>query len=847
MSFLPKSARKLLVFLGCLCPALAAQALPVFSFPFQLEVQEGDVGHTDVQVAWSLSEASTQPVGFTWRTITSSERQTPGIDFIEVAPTRVTIPAGETSGQVTVRILGDTHYDGCCGGIEVEFSDLEGARIDRPEIFGSITRINIRDDDPALFVGNRASDDYFQVIVNGAASLDLWLNDGYYWIDEQPSTRIVQEARHGTVRPSPNWAGRIDAGTYRYTPDADFSGRDSFRYSLCNFFGCTEATVLIDVKAFPAIPALGGDRSGRQRVGMESLPTLPQASFTPSGLSAPHVYSLGLQPDPTPREPWNADSNMDWVARTLPASPGGETIEYRVLAGTQDNWKHRVDVYVGVDADGDGAPSLAEKRCAGTGRERQNEYCEMVVHVGQVPVTYWVAAHSLNGDYVPVNLDVFEVPMDRPDGSLTATGPGHASARSQVHAEVSWRDDTLLPGDRRVGFIRVRSNPETIVGDFTFWIVDSSDQMGLPLTVDEPRTFDIAAGARLDRVFIDVPEGATRLDVTSNSDDGMDFHLVRHAGSDDLQESTIAAAPDPDAGAVASTGTGAMRWVSVEGAALQPGRWYIVPQNQSQARASVTLSASIQAVAPLVRSGSYYNPGRPGSGLMLYPAGDQRVGLWYTYEAISFRPTWYYLQAPQPDATGIWRSPIYRQARAGGVSRPTQVGQATMTPMGPDVFAFTYTLNGETGSEIYSSLGRGCPSLYGQPLDASSHWFNPLRDGSGYSAQFWRNYEFFAMFDYDQQGSPLHLTAERAGFAGESGLLPLQRLMGACPSCDYVTPTRQPAGVLHRILRNGGVERLQVDADYEESWPFASANPVWSIIDRVQLLGGQGTTQGCAP
>jgi len=101
------------------------------------------------------------------------------------------------------------------------------------------------------------------------------------------------------------------------------------------------------------------------------------------------------------------------------------------------------------------------------------------------------------------------------------------------------------------------------------------------------------------------------------------------------------------------------------------------------------------------------------------------------------------------------------------------VGQATVTPMGPDLFAFTYTLHGQTGSEIYSALGRGCPSLFGEPLDISSHWFNPRRDGTGYSVQLWRDYEFFAIFDYDEQGSPIHLSAERQGFAGESGRLSL--------------------------------------------------------------------------
>lgn len=745
-----------------------------------------------------------------------------------------------------VRILGDTHYDGSGSVILVHFSEIEGAETDLPSYRGSYTAISIFDDDPSVFLGTLAADDYFQVVMNGSDILNLDENDGNSYIDDRYTTRILEAPLHGTLASRRNIFGRRDAGAYLYTPDRDFSGRDSFRYEFC-YGACTQAQVLVDVKAFTPVTMTEGDRSGRMRVGMDSLPLLAQASFLPSKLVGPQRVVLDVQPDPTPREGWDADSNIAWVIRTLPASADGATTEYRIVPVVRDADYRRFRTYVGVDTDGDRAPSLAEKRCEETRRYQVRLPCETTIHVASEPVDYWVAARSLNGDFARVDMEVYEVPMDRPDGNLVASGPGRAAARAPVHAEISWRDDSLLPGDKRLGFVRVRSDADTVVGDFPFWVDGSVEQMGLPLGVDEPRTFHVGPATSLDRVFIDVPEGATRLEVASHGDDGMDFHLARHAGGGDPQDSTIAPAPEAGNGAVSSTGSGNERQARVEGAALLAGRWYVVPRNTRQEPASVTLSAAIQAVAPIVRSGSYYNPARPGSGLMLYPAGGQRVGLWYTYEAVSFRPTWYYLQAPQPDATGIWRSPIYRQVRAGGVSRPTQVGQATVTPMGPDVFAFTYTLNGETGSEIYSPLGRGCPSLYGQPLDASSHWFNPMRDGSGYSVQFWRNYEFVAMFDYDEQGSPLHLTAERTGFAGESELLPLQRLMGACPTCDYVTPTRQPAGVLHRILRNGGLERVQVDASYEESWPFAPASPVWSVIDRVQLLGGEGTKQGCTP
>jgi len=60
-------------------------------------------------------------------------------------------------------------------------------------------------------------------------------------------------------------------------------------------------------------------------------------------------------------------------------------------------------------------------------------------------------------------------------------------------------------------------------------------------------------------------------------------------------------------------------------------------------------------------------------------------------------------------------------------------------------------------------------------------------------------------------------------------------------------PGRQAAGSLHRVVSNGQLERVQVDADFEDSFPFAPARRSWSVIDRVQTLGGPGSTQGCTP
>lgn len=835
-------ATLLFVVAGGVLPAFA-QDLPLFSVPHVVAAQEGDAGYTDVPVKWTLSAAAASEVTFSWSTRSDHPAMTPGIDYVEVPPTRVEIPAGQTSGQVLVRIFGDTYPEGNYHTIWVDFTNVSGARTAGQDPSAFNTRIDISEDDTWPSRPGQARDDYAQALVNRSIVISPLANDLRPGDSPVRTTEIVEPPANGSLVPD----GEDGAFQFLYTPDPDFAGRDAFRYSLClPDPGCTEATVRVDTRATNSIELTFGDRGGSERVLMDNLPPLAAARYTTSPLVAPRQVPLGVHPDPTRWDPWNADSNLVWETTTIPASPPGETREYRVLVVNPYVSGLSIDVYAGVDLDADGMPSQAEVRCSAIGLQDLSNVCETVVQVSDSPVSYWVAGHNRRADYRPVLVDVYEIPMDTPDATLHATGPVRADAGTPVYMQLGWLDEGFLPGDDRAGIVRIRSAAGSALGDFTIWLKRSEEAVGLPLRFDEPRTFAVAPGSSLERVFIDVPEGATRLDVTSDSPGGMPFQLRRHPGGGHPDSSEIAAAPPSDAQTISSTGIGDQRLARVEGADLQAGRWYVVPHNVGEQRATVTLTASLQAVAPVVRPGSYFNPARPGSGLVLYPAGGQWAGLWYTYESVSLRPTWYYLQAPAPDVDGIWRSPVYRQAWYGDHAEPTEVGQVTITPVGPDLFTFTHTLYGETGSETYSALGRGCPSLGGQPQDISSHWFDPQRAGAGYSVQMWNNYEFFAVFDYDAQGSPVHLTAESGAFAGASATLPLQRLTGACPTCTYLAPVRESAGTLQRILQAGSLEQVQVDAAFAETWPFTGSNHAWSVTDQVQLLGGPGTTQGCA-
>ena len=465
------------------------------------------------------------------------------------------------------------------------------------------------------------------------------------------------------------------------------------------------------------------------------------------------------------------------------------------------------------------------------------ERCELQVDANGSPQQVWLMAHNRGTRLEQARLEVFLVPPGPGDGTLVATGPGRLAAAESFDLRLGWREHGLLPGESRAGYVDV-INAGVATGSVPVR-VDRINPVNAAIALGsgQAQALRLAPGAAQDRVFIDVPAGASRLDVQTASGQNVDLYLAPAP----VSSPAIAPAPARAQAVASAIGASGNEALSISGAGLTPGRWYITPVNRDDNAASLTLTATIVGAAPVVRPGSYFNAARSGHGLFLYPAGDQWAGLWYTYLQ-GGSSTWYYLQGPAPGLNGIWRGELYRAAWNGSSNALTAIGRAIVSPTGPDAFLFSYELDGETGSEPLAALGRGCPSLGGQPLDASSHWFDPARAGTGYSVQLFPDYEFYAAFVYDGQGVPRFLTAEAGSFRGADTTLALEQLTGFCPLCVRSgAPSRADIGTLRRRFDAGGLVQMQLDAIFTGGIPGA-----WAGDDAVQLLGGAGTTQGCA-
>jgi len=96
-----------------------------------------------------------------------------------------------------------------------------------------------------------ANDDYARTLVSQPVTIPILLNDFGFLAVIDPSsvsTTALLQPKHGVVTINAN-------GTILYTPNAGYSGKDTFEYSVCSTptpVVCDDATVYIDISVCPA-------------------------------------------------------------------------------------------------------------------------------------------------------------------------------------------------------------------------------------------------------------------------------------------------------------------------------------------------------------------------------------------------------------------------------------------------------------------------------------------------------------------------------------------------------------------------------------------------------------------
>lgn len=696
-----------------------------------------------------------------------------------------------------------------------------------------------------------ARDDRFVVLNNTSANLDVLTNDVFDVARFSPGVlRISDSAAQATLRVN-------DAGTpgtaaddfIRYIPYGYAIGNQSFAYELCDAAGqCVEGLVSIVVRPIADVHIRSATGAGHLDINVATpkpatgdLGPDVEVSYWPLSLATPVIVDRPLAVDATPHLPWDlAGLGTSWLTQDLFVTTEGFPQTFHVLAEASSLGGGDADLYLGVDSDGDGAPDPNELRCTAA-MSAVRERCEMEVqHPGDGAFRVWAMAHNRSPNAHAARLELYAVKNELTDASLVVTGRRRAQAGDDLPTRVAWVKHATLPGEKRLGYFWMRAS--TLAHGIVPVMMERTSTEAAPLALKNGAwtKLRLAPGAAQDKMFIDVPVGARMLTVETRSEQDVNLYLTKQ---DAPSSPRIAAAPAAGAQLASAGSRTGDEYLMVEGGQLSAGRWQVTVVNAGDSPATLDVLPVIVAETPMIRPGSYFNPQRSGHGLFMYPAGSAWAGLWYTYLQDG-TPTWYYLQGAKPNADGLWTGDLYRSGwTVLEEALNVKIGRAQITPAGGDRFVFTYQLDGETGSETMTALGRGCPSMDGQALSVSAHWFDPVRSGSGYSVQMFPNYEFHSAFIYDRYGVARFLVAERSGFGGADATLPLEQLSGFCPLCDRTgSPARYSAGTLRRTIAAGSINTMTLSANMT-----AGVSGRWNWPDNVVVLGGSSATQGCAP
>jgi hypothetical protein len=283
----------------------------------------------------------------------------------------------------------------------------------------------------------------------------------------------------------------------------------------------------------------------------------------------------------------------------------------------------------------------------------------------------------------------------------------------------------------------------------------------------------------------------------------------------------IAPAPVRSAAQAKSTTVGANETITLNGAAVLPGRWYVTPVNTSASGLPVsnTITATVTAgTAPVPFVGTaFYDPTRSGAGIYINPDGVNGYPEidWYTYLEDG-TPIWYLADTYRVSDTGN-AGQIYgdlKRVSMGSTGKVVvKVGTVAISLIDATHLVYSYNLNGESGSSQMILLGtHTCPTLSGTNSSTTGLWYPPAHDGIGESLIVNNHDEYYAIYVYDATGNPhwayseAPLDAPPAALASRT--LTTYQATGACPQCTYVASTYTAIGSFTRNLVAGGISSI---------------------------------------
>jgi subtilisin family serine protease len=520
----------------------------------------------------------------------------------------------------------------------------------------------------------------------------------------------------------------------------------------------------------------------------------------------------------------------------------GSELRAEISGSTATDW----DLFVGIDRNGNQVPEDSEVLCRSVSAISVEECRLADLPAGNYYVQILSYASANPSDTGTVHYAGFAA-TEGVNRSGHATLPPRPGLDQAATVRVAYDLGGIQVGERGYASVILRRGSDgSSFGEIPLVLERTavSQEPAEYLPVGETRKVLLPAGAARERIVVDVPAGATQLQLSMHGLEGnADLYLVR--ATDNGIGDSLPLAPPISSAAATAAGPTASETITLSAPQLTPGRWYVVPRNQSSVPIAVELRAEVVATAPAAFTyGVYYNGARDGHGVFFTRAGSAAQLVWYTYDEDG-QPVWY---LGFPDALAadqmVINTDLYRYTWVNGSAHGTRVGRATLTRQDGRL-VYSWEVDGRSGSEPMTLLANSaCVARSGAgPVDIGGLWYEPARSGYGANLLALPGVELAVFYLYAGDGRARWVLGQDSTFGAP---MTMYQYRGFCPACGAVPTTRVAAGDYARTLDpaapggSGAASRWSLAVNL--ATPLAGS---WTAADvPVQMLT---TPRACTP